>query len=104
MKFNIERLENVKKLIRFLAVGLKNLKFEDNFNSFKKTSLVIPATSESKIRNELTVTPSKYIITLQTGNGLVTKSVVSGSTWDTNFVYLYNNGSNEVTIDVTFLE
>lgn len=100
-KFNIERLRDVGRLVKELAIGIVDLNFADNFVSFEK-ELVISATSEARIRNELQSIPKKYIITSQMGNGLVTKS--STTSWDSDYLYLYNNGSNEVTITVVFIK
>ena len=100
MKFNLERIEDIINLTRQLAVGLRDLTFGDNFKSFE-TTIEISATSEAKIRNQLNIVPTKYIITSQTGAGQVTKGT---TTWDDNYVYLYNNGGSAVTITVTFFK
>lgn len=100
-KFSIERLREIGTLVKELAIGLRDLNFTDNFTSFSKT-VTISATSESQIRNELTTIPSKYIITDQTGNGLVTRS--SSTEWNNNYLYMYNHGSNEVTLTIEFLK
>lgn len=66
-----------------------------------EATLVLGATTELEVRNELTFQPSRYIILSQTGNGLITK----GSTaWTSNNMYLYNNGAEEVTIIVFFMK
>ena len=100
MKFNLERLRDVALVVKELAIGLTDLTFDDNFTSFEKT-VTISATSESQIRNQLKFQPTRYIIVDQTGNGLVTRS--STTDWNDNFLYLYNHGSNEVTVTVVFL-
>ena len=100
MKFNIERIEDIINLTRQLAIGLRDLTFGDNFKSFE-TEVVISATSEARVRNTLNLMPTKYIIVSQEGNGLVTKS---DTLWNDNFLYLYNNGAEEVTITVIFLK
>lgn len=100
MKFNLERLEDIINLTRQLAVGLRDLTFGDNFKSFEST-VVIPGTSEYKIRNQLNSIPTKSIIVSQEGNGLITKGT---TTWDINNVYLYNNGSVTVTLTVIFFK
>ena len=99
-KFNIERIENIINLTRQLAVGLRDLSFTDNFVNSEHT-LTIPATSELKVRHSLNVTPTRYIITSQTGNGLITKGTTE---WDDNFAYFYNNGATSVTITVNILK
>jgi hypothetical protein len=87
-------------LTRLLAVGLRDLSFTDNYVSFEET-IVIPATSEFRVRNSLNVEPSRYIIVSQEGNGLITKSTTE---WTDDFLYLYNNGSVTVTITVIFFK
>ena len=100
MKFNIERIKDIVNLSRQLAVGLRDLTFGDNFKSFE-TTLVISATSEIRVRNTLNLMPTKYIIVSQSGDGLITK----GSTeWTSDYLYLYNNGSVDVTITVIFFK
>lgn len=96
----MERIKEIVNLTRQLAVGLRDLSFTDNFTSFK-TTVDIPATSELRIRNSLNIVPTEYIIVSQTANGLVTKGT---TTWDNNFLYLYNNGSVTVTITVIFFK
>ena len=100
MKFNLERLEDIVNLTRQLAVGLRDLTFGDNFTSFEET-VTITATSEHRFRNQLNSIPSKYMIVMQEGNGLVTKGT---STWTDDFIYLYNNGAVSVTITVIFFK
>lgn len=99
MKFNIERLQKISQLTRNLAVGLRNITFGDNFNSFE-TTVTIGAGLETRIRNPLTLQPTRYIIVSQKGNGLITKS----GTWSNEHVYLTNNGAVEVTATIIFFE
>lgn len=99
MKFSLENLFNFKQLVRHLAAGLERLRFEDNFESFQIT-LVIPAGSESKLRNQLKFIPSKYIVLFQQGNGLVT---AGDSQWTPDFLYMKNHGAATVTVKLLFL-
>ena len=96
MKFNIERIEDIINLARQLAVGLRDLTFDDNFKSFK-TTVEISATSEAKIRNQLNFIPTEYIITSQEGAGQVTKGT---TTWDSNYLSFKNNGTVEATVKI----
>lgn len=98
MKFNLERLRDVALLAKELAIGLTDLTFGDNFNSFEK-EVTISATSNVQIRNQLKFIPTRYIIVSQTGNGLITKD---STEWTDNFLYLYNNGATSVTATVIF--
>lgn len=99
MKFNLTSAKDLIDLAKKLTVGLSKLSIEDNMEVFKLVDLEIEAGDTVTIRNKLTFVPSQYIITSQTGNGLVTKT----GTWDSNFLYLINNGSNDVTITVIFM-
>jgi len=47
----------------------------------------------------LTYIPNYFIILSQEGNGLITKGT---STWDSNYIYLYNNGAVPVKATVLF--
>ena len=86
MKFNIEKIRDIVNLTRNLAVGLRNLTFSDNFGSDTHT-ISIPATSEYRLRHGLKIVPTGYIITSQTGNGVITKGTTA---WTDNLVYLYD--------------
>jgi len=100
MKFRLEQLKQLGPLIKELANGLKFLDFANNFSSFE-VEVSIPATTELGVRNQLTNIPKKYIITSQTGNGLLTKGTTE---WTKDKVYLYNNGAVTVTATIVFLE
>lgn len=99
-KFNIERIQDIINLTRQLAVGLRDLSFADNFVN-SKHEITIAATTEARIRHGLNITPTQYIITSQSGNGLITKGTTA---WDSNFAYLYNNGATSVTLTVYILK
>lgn len=99
MKFSLENLFDFKQLLRHLSAGLSKLSLSDNFEGFEIT-LVIPASSELKFRNQLNFIPSKYIVLFQQGNGLVTAGV---SKWTSDFLYMKNWGLNEVTIKLYFM-
>ena len=99
MKFNIERITTLPNLLLQLAVGLKDITIVDNFKNFE-VDVTIPATSELRIVNQFDFIPTRYIIVSQTGNGLITKGTTD---WSKDAVYLYNNGSVQVTAKVAFL-
>ena len=104
MKFNLTSARDLTDLAKKLAHGLVRLRFEDNMESQKEVDLVIPrahnhVTGIVTIGNKLTFIPSQYIITSQEGNGLVTKTGV----WTNKFLYLKNNGAEDVTITVIFM-
>lgn len=101
MKFNLETLQDLTRLTRELAQGLLKLDFLDNFESFETTVTIPSSTTGYQIVNELSFIPSKYIITSQEGNGLITKS--ASTDWTINYLYLDNNGSADVTLTVIFM-
>ncbi len=102
MKFRLEIIKDFKSLVKELTNGLRSLDFTNNFKSFEWTG-TIAATTELKIRNELTQKPTKYIILYQTGNALITAS--DTTLWDNNFVYLKNNSATtSATVTVQFLQ
>lgn len=99
MKFNLTSARDLVDLAKKLTVGLSNLTFDDNMETYKVENLQITAGSTVTIGNKLTFVPSQYIITSQEGNALITKT----GTWTNKFLYLVNNGSNDVTITVIFM-
>jgi len=100
MKFNIEKIRDIVNLTRNLAVGLRNLTLADNFSTDTHT-IEIEATSEYRLRHGLKTVPSGYIITQQSGNGLITKGTTE---WTNQLVYLYNNGAVTVTLTIELLK
>ena len=107
MKFNLSFAKDISDLASRLMRGLTKLNFDDNFSSFRVQSVIIKNGKYITIRNELTFIPESYIIVNQKGHGVVTKysPVIGGITkeWDENFIYLYNNGPDEVEISVIFM-
>ena len=99
MKFSLENLFDLKQLIRHLSAGLQRLRFNDNFEGFEAT-IAIPASTELKLRNQLSFIPTKYIITQQKGNGLLT---AGDTAWSANFIYMKNHGPNSITATVFFM-
>lgn len=85
-----------------LFEGLTKLRFEDNFRGcWIEENLIIPASSELEIRNQVRGTiPTKWILVKRTGN-----TIVDGDTeWTQDFVYLKNSGVADVTVSVLFLQ
>ena len=99
MKFNLASIKDLVDLVNKLSIGLRQLTFEDNMDSFSVQDLEITSGDIVTIRNKLTFIPNKYIITSQIGNGVVTKT----GTWTKDFLYLKNNGPDLVTITVIFM-
>lgn len=102
MKFRTAVLNTLPKLVKELGVTLKDLSFDDNFDSFTVENQAIPANTEIKIRNEMQTRPTKYLILKQTGNALVT---AGDTAWDDNFIYMKNHdAANPATITITFFK
>jgi hypothetical protein len=109
MKFNLASIKDLVDLVNKLSIGLRQLTFEDNMDSFIEENIeadvYVAATQNNPeenvitIRNKLTFIPNKYIITSQIGHGVVTKT----GTWTKDFLYLKNNGPDPVTITVIFM-
>lgn len=98
MKINLQGL-TLEEALSLLEISLSKLDLNANFEGFE-ADLTISAGQTSTIRNNLTYIPSRYIILSQEGNGLVTKT----GTWSNNFLYLKNNGIEDVTVKVVFLK
>jgi hypothetical protein len=102
MKFRLQSLKgDIAALVKELENGLRKLTPTDNFSGFT-TTVTIPATSEARITNQLKSVPTGYIILEQTsGNNVVSKG---DTPWTTNFLYITNNGSSEVTVKLHFIQ
>ena len=99
MKFPFENVSNFSQTLRELAIGLLRLDLVENFESVE-LDVNIEAGQEAKIRNPLSFIPSRYIISSQKGNSLVTRSE---TTWTRDFLYLTNNGTNPVILKIIFM-
>jgi hypothetical protein len=86
--------------VRELRVGLQNISFVDNFDSFENV-LTIPANTESEILNILGGIPSYYLILSADKGGL---SVCKGdSEWTLERIYLKNTSlTDAANITVRF--
>jgi hypothetical protein len=100
MKFALDGARDLIALVRSLNVGLKKLNFQENFEAIDIEGIEIPSNSEVTVRNKLTYIPTKYIITSQSGNGLITKG---DTPWTRSALYFKNNGNETVTVNVTFM-
>lgn len=99
MKFNIEGLKDISRIVKELANGLRRLTFSENFQSFEIT-LTIASGSTSIVRNQLTSEPTKYIIVSSDSDGVISK----GSTWDSNYISFKNNGSIQAEVTIIVLK
>lgn len=102
MKFRTAVLTTLPKLVKELGVVLKDLSFDDNFNSFTITDQALPANTEVKLRNQAQFRPTKYLILKQVGNALIT---AGDTAWDDDFIYIKNHSAtNAATITITFFK
>jgi hypothetical protein len=89
----------MKTLTRNLAILLRGLTFKDNFRSFTYSG-TLSANGETKIRNQLTQIPNRYIIGFQTGNALITASTTE---WTSDWIYMQNhNATNDAVVNIIF--
>jgi len=95
------------KVMRELDVGLRNLDIEQNTNSFIKVDLVIAATTEVSIVNEIRdsagnkLIPTKWAVLDKVCTG--TSDIARGDTsWTTDLLYLVNRGGTSATVKVIF--
>jgi hypothetical protein len=95
MKFNIENLKGLPRLIKELAIGLRNLDFTNNFTSFV-ISDTITSSGTIVVRNKLDSTDIRYIVTSNDGDGSINKS----TTWDSNYISFKNNGSVSAEVEI----
>lgn len=93
----IETIQNIAQLTQELSTRLRALTFSDNFDSFETEVVEITSGSTIRVRNQLTQTPSRYILVSATGETNIGKSDASGEEWDANYIYFKNYGSNTAT-------
>jgi hypothetical protein len=96
----LELIKGITQMAKELSTGLRNLKFEDNFDSFQVDISLAAGEEKNNIRNQLKNIPTKYIITFQTGNGLVT---AGDTAWNINYISFKNHGSNPVEVKLRVL-
>lgn len=93
----IETIQSISQLTRELSTRLRALTFEDNFDAFETEVTEITSGASVRVRNQLTQTPSKYIIVSATGEANIGKSDTSGEEWTKDYIYFKNYGSNTAT-------
>lgn len=87
--------------MRELATGLRRLDFTSNFQTFEITT-TIAASTEKKIRNQLTSKPNFVIIDVK-GGGPVARS--GDTEWTDDYVYIKNyDTTNEVEVKLIFFK
>jgi hypothetical protein len=99
MKFRLEGLKDIARIVKELAIGLRNLNFSDNFTSFEVDD-TITSGSTIVVRNKLNLEPTRWILTDTNGDGVISR----GSTWDKNYISFKNNGSISATIKIIILK
>ena len=81
-----------------LSRGLETLTFSENFDAFV-VEVELTAGQELAIKNRIQKTPKYRLILRQDATGEITDGTTE---WDSNNVYLKNNGSNTVRLTVAF--
>ena len=100
MKFRLETLKDLAKIIKELSTGLRVLSFGDNFDSFEVDLTLTAGQEIATIRNQLTVIPNRVIVLGQSGNGVIAKGTTA---WDSNYLSIINHGAVTVTVKLLFL-
>jgi hypothetical protein len=95
MKFRLEGLKEIGRIVKELAVGLRNLDFSNNFDTLE-ISDIIDTGSTIIVRNKFNALPEHWIVTDNTGDGVISR----GSTWDENYLSFKNNGTVEATVKI----
>lgn len=91
--------------LKDLWVGLLNISFQQNFQSFLVENLSIPANTEVSIFNQFRNSypgniPRMRIITRQQGDAII----IDGATvWTENNLYLRNVSANDAVVSVLFI-
>ena len=97
-KFSIiEGIRNIQRLTKELSTRLRDLTFTDNFNSFIKKDLTIPAGTSVRFRNELQIKPNSVILLHSIGDTNIGPSDAIGESWTKENIYIKNYGSNNAT-------
>ena len=98
-KFRIEGLKDIGRIVKELAVGLRDLSFNNNFTNFE-IDVTISNESTIIVRNQLSVIPTRYLVVSNDGDGVISK----GSTWGINNISFKNNGTIEATVKIVVLK
>ena len=99
MKFRLEGLKDIGRIVKELSVGLRNLNLLDNFTSFV-ISGTIASSGTITVRNQLNTTNIRYIVTDNDGDGVISRS----TPWDANYITFKNNGSVEADFEILIQE
>ena len=98
-KFSIiERLRDIKSITKELALRLRALTFEDNFDSFIESSLSIPAGTSIRVRNKLQLKANSVILLHSQGTANIGASDNTGEAWTKQDIYIKNYDSNDATL------
>jgi hypothetical protein len=95
MKFRLEGLKNIQRIVKQLAVGLRDLTFTDNFTSFV-VSGTIASSGTITVRNELNSENIRYTVHDNNGDGSINRT----EPWDSNYISFKNNGSVEAEFEI----
>lgn len=95
MKFRLEGLKEIGRIVKELAIGLRNLDLSNNFDSFVISDIIV-SSGTIIVRNQLDSLPTHWIVTDTDGDGIISR----GSTWDTNYLSFKNNGTIDATVKI----
>ena len=99
MRFRLEGLKDIARIVKELAVGLRHLDFLSNFTSFEIDD-TITSGGTIIVRNQLEVEPTRWFILDTDGDGIISR----GETWDANYISFKNNGSNDATVKIVVMK
>ena len=100
---------DLTSILRDLKKGLTRIDFNDNFSSFTKEVVDLPAGDTIKIRNQLRegksfLVPSSYIIVRRKEGAESIVDIDEGDEkWTAESVFLKNTGASSATFTVLFL-
>lgn len=94
----IER--NFVELVDYINMSLNKLTLNDNFSGTIR-DVIIPSGETAQVGHSLGVTPKYRIILRQVGDALITDG--DANTWTDKFIYLRNNGLNDVNLTVLIM-
>ena len=99
MKFRLEGLKDITRIVKELAVGLRNLDFSNNFTSFEVND-TIDSGGTIIVRNQLDIEPTRWILLDSDSDGVISR----GTTWDSNYISFKNNGSISATVKIVVMK
>ncbi|MAV64748.1 MAG: hypothetical protein CMG00_06110 [Candidatus Marinimicrobia bacterium] len=115
MKFSLENINDVSRLIDELSSGLTKLTLNENIEGMLVKRHKFPNQTVTRIRHDLDFIPTTYLILSQEGNGLLTMAheLLDGTSdsypvkgkyeWTKEYVYIQNHSTNNVRATILFM-